>query len=81
VEPIPRAIFERAPRPLTTSMGAWWPTAPHRMSQNRIRLEFVVNLRPLLDGEGAIADRVAAVVAPMVAWLSVEVPDLRRAGP
>lgn len=79
-ESIPRAVFERAPRPLRTSMGAWWPTAPHRMSQNRIRLEFVVNLRPLLDGEAAIADRVAAAFAPMVAWLAADVPDLQRAG-
>lgn len=80
-ESIPRALFDRAPRPLETTAGAWWPTAPHRMSQDRIRVEFVVNLRPLLDGDGAIADRVAQVFAPMVAWLAAEVPDLQQARP
>jgi hypothetical protein len=80
-ESLPRALFERAERPLQTSLGAWWPTAPHRTSQDRIRLGFVVNLRPLLDGDGAIADRVAEAFAPMAAWRAAEVPDLQRAGP
>lgn len=79
-ESLPLNIYRHAPRPLPTPTGpVWWPGAPHRMSQNRIRQEFVTDLRPLLDGDGPIAGRVSAAARPMLVWLAAHVSELSGA--
>lgn len=82
IEPPPLSvrIFERFPRPLVDqSLSEWWPVAPYRMTNSRIRLECVASLAPFLEKEEDIERRLtvgcAAVADELLRLVTDEGPS------
>jgi hypothetical protein len=67
-------LFERFPRPLLGPGGhAWWPTRPYRFSTNRVRLDFVTAMKPLLEDEHNVERAVTAACEDVLRWIDHEV--------
>lgn len=52
--------YQVFPTPLNDPYGnSWWPVKPYRMTNSRVRLEFVSNIDRFLSEETEIEDRLA----------------------